>query len=167
LGPVPLEVLHHHSGHWAIWLLVATLTVTPLREAVGINLISWRKALGLSVFAWALVHTVLWVLDRPSVGEALAEVAKRPHIAVGMAALMGLVVLAYTSRMPVRRRMGPLRWRGVHRWIYGIAMLVVVHHVMSLKTLWQGTWAFQLVCVAFLLGWRFWRVWGPYRIKKG
>jgi sulfoxide reductase heme-binding subunit YedZ len=126
----PLEYITHETGDWALYLLCITLAVTPLRRLTGWNwLIKLRRMLGLFTFFYALLHFIafLWFDHFFDVAAMLRDVAKRPFILVGFTAFMLLVPLAATSTNAMIKRLGGKRWQWLHRLIYLIAPLAVLH----------------------------------------
>ena len=135
LGPRPLTEAIHQSGQWAVRLLAATLAVTPLRHATRWNkLISIRRMLGLSVFAYALLHLLLYIWDQH--GDLLhvaSEIVLRIYLTIGFVALAGLCLLAATSFDAAIRRLGAARWNRIHQVVYVIAVLGAVHFFLQSK----------------------------------
>ena len=133
LGVEPVKALEERYGLLALQLLVAGLAVTPLRRYLGLNLIRFRRAIGMMAFWCLCAHFLVWlVLDLQSPAQALADIVKRPFITVGMAGLALLVPLALTSTDRAIRRMGP-EWRRLHRLVYPAVALGAVHFVMQAK----------------------------------
>lgn len=133
LGVEPVKALEERYGLLALQLLVAGLAVTPLRRFVGLNLIRFRRAIGMMAFWCLCAHLLVWlVLDLQSPGMAAADIVKRPFITVGMAGLSLLVPLALTSTDRAIRRMGA-DWRRLHRLVYAAVALGAVHFVMQAK----------------------------------
>jgi sulfoxide reductase heme-binding subunit YedZ len=135
LGANPVETITHTTGDWALRLLLATLTMTPLRRLVGHPWpIRFRRMLGLFAFFYAALHVVtyLW-LDQGFDGPAILEdVVKRPYITIGFAAFVLLVPLALTSTRAMVRRLGR-RWQTLHRTVYAVAILAVLHYLWLVK----------------------------------
>jgi methionine sulfoxide reductase heme-binding subunit len=135
LGANPVEAVLHFTGLWALRLLLATLAVTPLRRLTGWAwLIRLRRMLGLFAFFYAVLHFAVYlVLDRElAFGEIVTDLTKRPYIIVGFAALVLLVPLAVTSTRGWVRRLGR-RWQTLHRLVYVIAILAVLHFCWLVK----------------------------------
>ena len=133
LGVEPVEVLEHELGEIALQLLIAGLCITPLRRFAGINLIKFRRAIGLLAFIYVTLHLLVWaVLDVQSLERVWADIVKRPYITVGMAAFALMLPLAVTSNNWSVRRLGPL-WRGLHRLTYAVGILGAAHFVMLSK----------------------------------
>jgi sulfoxide reductase heme-binding subunit YedZ len=135
LGANPVEAVVHDTGAWTLRLLLVTLAVTPLRRLTGwASLVRFRRMLGLFAFFYGLLHftAYLWLdraLDWPTI---IDDIAKRPYITVGFAALILMVPLAVTSTKGWLRRLGP-RWKRLHRLVYPIAVLGVLHYLWLVK----------------------------------
>lgn len=136
LGANPIETITRSLGTWTLNFLVITLCVTPLRRASGWAwLARLRRLLGLFAFFYAALHfaTYLW-LDQFFDWQAIAkDILKRPFITVGFAAFVLLLPLAATSNRLALRRLGGRRWQQLHRAIYPIAILGVVHYWWLVK----------------------------------
>ena len=162
LGTDPVKAGEHLLGEWTIYLLFASLSITPVRGITGWNwLARHRRTLGLSAFLAVVLHFVVWLfLDLQFVASAYVgwetletDLTKRPHIIVGMAALLLMTPLAITSTQGMIRRLGR-RWQRLHRLVYLIAVLGVVHWGMSVKKDLTEPVLAALV-LAVLFGWRF------------
>lgn len=126
----PLEYITHQTGDWALYFLCITLAVTPLRRFTGWNwVIRLRRMLGLFCFFYALLHftTFLWFDHFFDWSAMWKDVLKRPFITVGFIAFLMLVPLAATSTNGMVKRLGGKRWRWLHRLIYVIAPLAILH----------------------------------------
>lgn len=126
----PLEFITRGTGDWTLYLLCLTLAVSPLRRLTAANwLIRLRRMLGLFTFFYAALHftTFLWFDHFFDFGEMWKDVLKRPFITVGLLAFVLLVPLAVTSTNGMMRRLGGKRWQWLHRLVYVIAPLVIVH----------------------------------------
>ncbi|MBP0484405.1 protein-methionine-sulfoxide reductase heme-binding subunit MsrQ [Sagittula salina] len=135
LGVEPIKALEHELGIWALWLLIAGLTVTPLRRHAGVNLLKFRRALGLMAFYYVALHLATWLLlDVQILSQIWADIVKRPYITVGMAGFLLMLPLVATSNSRAIRALGP-RWRALHRLTYGVALLGALHFVMLRKGL--------------------------------
>lgn len=150
MGPEPIKALEHAYGEAALILLVAGLAVTPLRRFLGLNLLRFRRALGLAAFFFVICHVLVWaILDVQSVTHVWADILKRPYITVGMAGLLLLLPLAGTSNNRSVRRLGP-RWRRLHKLAYPAVFLAGAHFVMLRKGL-QGEPMLYLLGICVLL----------------
>jgi methionine sulfoxide reductase heme-binding subunit len=156
LGPNPAEALERQLGEYALKFLIATLCITPLRW-VGVNLIKFRRPLGLLAFAYVTLHLATWIgLDKAlRWDEIVADLYKRPYIMIGMAGFVAMLPLAVTSTNSAIRRMGPLAWRRLHRLTYLAALAGALHFVMLKKT-WATEPLVYLGVVVALLGARAW-----------
>ncbi len=126
----PLEFITRGTGDWVLYLLCITLAVTPLRRLSGWNwLVKLRRMSGLFVFFYASLHflTFLWFDHFFDVQEMLKDVLKRPFITVGFIAFVLLIPLAATSTNGMIKKLGGKRWQGLHRLIYLIAPLGILH----------------------------------------
>lgn len=135
LGANPVEAITHRTGDWTLRFLLIVLAVTPLRRLTGwTELVQTRRMLGLFAFFYATLHfSVYAFLDLGLDFSFLAEdIAKRPYITVGFTAWVLLVPLALTSTRGMMRRLGR-RWKQLHRLVYVIAVLGVVHFYWLVK----------------------------------
>lgn len=158
LGANPAEALIRGLGDWTLRLLCLTLAVTPLRQALGLNALArWRRGLGLWSFGYGCVHLLAWAwLDMGLDPQVIAaDIVKRPFIAAGMTALALMTPLAATSFDRAVRWLGGQRWRALHRAVYGIALLALLHFfwMRSGKRDYAEV-VFYAGLVAALLGWR-------------
>jgi len=129
LGADPGEALVHLQGEWALYFLILTLLITPLRRLTGISNLIWlRRTLGLAMFTYATLHLLSYLafLLEWRFEDLFDEIVERPYITVGALALLGLFPLALTSNTFARRRLGK-RWITLHKLVYPIAILVVIH----------------------------------------
>ena len=155
LGANPIQEVLHTLGKTGLNLLLLTLTITPLRRLTGLNwLVALRRTLGLSVFGYILLHAVTYVvLDQGLAWSSLlADVTQRPYITVGVTALLLLVPLAATSTNAMQRRLGK-RWVTLHRSIYVIAILGVVHFFWQVKVTTPEPLIYTFILIV-LLGFR-------------
>lgn len=136
LGANPVEAVIRGLGDWALRLLLVTLTVTPLRRLSGWHwLLRLRRMFGLFVFFYALLHVFgyVWAEQFFDLSAIFADILKRPFITVGFAAFVLLMPLAATSTNAMIRRLGGRRWQALHRLVYIIAVLAVVHFWWMVK----------------------------------
>jgi len=135
LGANPIEEIQNETGIWALRLLLVTLAVRPAKECLALPiLMRVRRMLGLFVFFYLLLHIFVYlVLDQFfDWQEIVKDVVKRPFITVGFTAFLLLIPLAATSTDKMMRRFGS-RWKSIHRFIYLISILVVLHFLWSVK----------------------------------
>ena len=143
LGAEPIKALEHELGQIALYLLIAGLSVTPLRRHLGVNLMRFRRAIGLLAFSYVCLHLAVWLfLDVQDAGRIWADIVKRPYVTVGFTAFVLMIPLALTSNDLSLRRLGP-RWRRLHRLTYGVAILSAVHFIWLSK-------GFQIEPLAYL-----------------
>lgn len=154
LGADPVRAFEHLLGLWALRFLCLGLVITPLRDLFGINLISYRRALGLIAFYYVLAHFAVYLtLDRGLILSSIAgDLLKRPYIMLGMAGLLMLIPLALTSNQWSIRRLGQ-RWNKLHKLVYPVLIAAILHYALSLKVL-DAEVAFYIVVGIVLLGYR-------------
>ena len=136
LGANPVEAITHTTGEWALRLLLATLAITPLRHLTGwVWLTRLRRMVGLFAFFYLVLHfTTYAVLDASlDLAYVVEDVADRLYITAGFAAFVMLVPLAATSTNAMVRRLGPLRWRRLHRLVYAAGICGVLHYLWLVK----------------------------------
>lgn len=158
LGADPVAGIEHFLGLWALRFLLATLAVTPLRQLSGLAaLLRFRRMLGLYAFAYASLHLAAYlVLDlRGYWALVFGEIVKRPYLTAGFAAWLLLVPLAATSTSGWMRRLGR-RWGRLHRLVYAVAVLAVLHFWWVVKADVREPLAYAAV-LSLLLGWRLWK----------
>lgn len=160
LGANPAEALIRSLGDWTLRMLCLVLAVTPLRVQTGTPALArFRRMLGLFVFFYALLHVLSYAgfdmgLDA---AEIARDIAKRPFILVGMLAFGLLVLLAATSFDRAIRWLGGKRWRALHRTVYAVAALAVLHFywMRAGKNDFAEVFVYGAILAA-LLGWRVW-----------
>jgi len=171
LGVNPIEAVTHRTGDWTLRLLLATLALTPLRRLSGW---AWplrlRRMVGLFAFFYACLHllTYLWLDQFFAWGMILEDVVERPFITLGMLAFLGLVPLALTSTRGMQRRLGR-RWKTLHRLVYPVAILGVLHFWWLVKADVREPLVYALI-LAVLLGVRlagWWRRGAAARARAG
>jgi sulfoxide reductase heme-binding subunit YedZ len=135
LGANPIQSFEHLLGEWALRFLIATLLVTPIRDLTRVNFYRFRRALGLLTFYYVLFHFLTYfILDRGMNLSVIAvDIFKRPYIIVGMVAFVCLIALAVTSSNRAIRALGR-GWSMLHRLVYLIAALGVIHFFMAVKS---------------------------------
>jgi len=167
LGANPAEALIRGLGDWALRFLCLALAVTPLRMGLGVPALArWRRSLGVTVWAYALLHAMAyaWLDQGWDMAEVLGDVWKRPFILVGTLAMLILSALAATSFNSAVRRLGAQRWRRLHQAVYGVAALSVLHFwwMRAGKNDFTEVWLYGAV-LAGLLAWRVWHHWHSLR----
>ncbi|HYE44544.1 MAG TPA: protein-methionine-sulfoxide reductase heme-binding subunit MsrQ [Caulobacter sp.] len=158
LGANPIEALIRQLGVWGLRFILISLAITPLARILRRpRLIRFRRTVGLFAFAYVLLHWTSYIgldqiFDWAAIGK---DILKRPFITIGMTAFVLLIPLAVTSTNAAIRRLGPVRWRRLHRLIYLIAPLGVLHYYMLVKADHRPPLIYATV-LALLLGWRVW-----------
>ncbi|MGV3743479.1 MAG: sulfite oxidase heme-binding subunit YedZ [Burkholderiaceae bacterium] len=130
LGANPVEFITRNTGDWTLYFLCITLAVTPLRRLIQWQwLLRLRRMLGLFAFFYAALHftAFLWFDHFFDLAEMWKDVVKRPFITVGFLAFVLLIPLAATSTNGMVKRLGAKRWQALHRAIYLIAPLGILH----------------------------------------
>lgn len=136
LGVNPAEFITRSTGDWALRMLLITLAVTPLRKLAGWSwLLRLRRMLGLFAFFYALIHFFSYVsFDHVfDPGAIFRDIIKRPFITVGFVCLVLMLPLALTSANAMVKRLGAKRWQALHRVIYLMAPLAVLHFWWMVK----------------------------------
>lgn len=148
----PVKEFEHLLGIWALRFLLATLAVTPLRDFAGINLIRYRRALGLLAFWYVVMHFLTYmVLDQNlNLAVIAADIAKRPFITIGMACLVLLLPLAATSNAWSIRRLGP-KWNRLHKLVYVIALGGALHFTMAVKVVTAEPFIYMVLAALLVL----------------
>ncbi len=160
LGANAVEAITHRTGDWTLRLLLVTLAMTPLKRLTGwVWPLRTRRLLGLFAFFYACLHfSTYLMLDQFFQWAAIVEdVAERPYITVGFTAFMLLIPLAATSTRGMMRRLGR-NWQRLHRSVYVVAGLGVLHFLWLVKADYREPIAYLLI-LSVLLGVRilFWR----------
>ena len=155
LGVNPVQYLLWALGWWALFLLAATLALTPLRRLTGRGWLQrFQRPLGLFAFAYAVLHFLCYaLLDQAGAwGQIPGDLLKRPFIVVGMLALLILLALALTSTRRSQMRL-KRNWKRLHRLIYLAAFLAVIHFAWKEKAGWKAprVLAFASIVAALLL----------------
>lgn len=163
LGPNPAEYLIRSTGELALRMLCLTLLITPLRVQLTLpELARFRRGLGLLTFFYAFTHALCYsLLDMELAWDDIAkDVIKRPFILVGALSFVLLSLLASTSFNMAIKALGAQRWRNLHRTVYVIAGLAILHFfwMRSGKKNYQEVMVYAAI-LGLLLGWRVWHRW--------
>jgi len=163
LGANPAETLIRATGDWTLRGLCLTLAITPLRVLLGWpELLRFRRLLGLLTFAYACLHLLCYIgFDMGfEWADIVSDIPKRPFVLVGTLAFALLLPLVVTSWNGAIRRMGAQRWQALHRSVYAVAVLAILHFwwMRSGKRLYGEVLVYAAV-LAVLLGWRLVRRW--------
>lgn len=135
LGPRPVDAAIHDAGSWAVRFLMIALAVSPARRIFAApKLILMRRTLGVAAFAYAALHLCLYIVDQKfNLLKVVSEIALRFYLTIGFITLAGLIVLAATSTEGAIRRLGAQRWNNLHKVVYPIAVLAVIHFLLQTK----------------------------------
>lgn len=185
LGADPVATITHFTGHWAMYMLLASLAITPIRRLSSKLgwLVRFRRMLGLYAFFYATLHLATYVFlfsgfdivtafdalkhgDIHTVAQQwrdvwphmLDDAKKRPFVQIGLLAWCILLALALTSPQRIMRWMGGKRWQTLHRTVYGAAALAVIHYWMVVKTGVLEPWKVTAVLVILLLARVIWQI---------
>ncbi len=135
LGARPLTESIHQFGDWTIRLIFIALVITPARIVLQWpTLLQLRRMIGVAAFCYALVHFSLYIVDEAfDISTVALEIILRIYLTIGFTVLLGLATLAITSTDGWQRRLGARRWQSLHRWIYLLALLAVIHFCLQSK----------------------------------
>ena len=134
LGARALNAAIHSTGYWAVSMLIASLMISPAKAILGMpNIIVVRRMIGNAALAYAAIHLTLYCADQNWRMLTVArEILVRFYLTIGFVALIGLIVLGATSTDGAIRRMGA-RWKRLHRMVYGIGVLGLIHFTLQTK----------------------------------
>ena len=134
LGPLPVKEALRHVGDWTIRLLVITLALTPLQRILNYpKIVLIRRMLGVTTFAYALTHFLLYIVNsKYDLAFVASEIILRFYLTIGFVALIGLSLLAGTSFDSAVRKLGK-KWKMLHRLVYGVAVLGLLHYFIQTK----------------------------------
>ena len=136
LGPDPADVLAAETGEWTFRFLLLSLAITPLRAVSGWGKVfPYRRTFGLFALFYASLHFLVYLLFLLQLrwSEISEDILQRPYITVGFTALLILIVLGATSTKAMMRRLGK-RWKSLHKLVYTVNLLALVHLVWILRT---------------------------------
>ena len=135
LGPRPFDEATHFTGSWTVRFILIALAITPARRLFKApRLILMRRTLGVAAFGYALVHFSLYVGgERLDLWKVASEIVLRFYLTIGFVAFVGLIALASTSTDGAVRRLGSVRWNRLHKFVYVIATLAIVHFLLQSK----------------------------------
>jgi methionine sulfoxide reductase heme-binding subunit len=158
LGANPQEHLIRSTGDWTLRFLCLTLAVTPVRVMFKLpTLQRFRRMLGLFTYFYVVLHLLSYSwfdqgFDWPEIAK---DIGKRPFILVGFAAFLLLTPLAASSFNKAVKAMGAKRWQALHRLVYAIAVLGILHFfwMRAAKNNFAEVAVYAAI-LAVLLGWR-------------
>lgn len=135
LGARPWDAAIHRVGWWTVVFLMASLAVTPLRRTLRWNgLAAARRMIGVTAFLAAALHLVLYAGDQAwNLLRVATEIALRFYLTIGLVALLGLAALAATSTDGMVRCLGGRRWQALHRLVYPVTALALLHFFLQTK----------------------------------
>ena len=155
LGPDPTGAIASDTGLSALWLLLISLAITPLRRlSPRLSwLIKFRRLLGLFVFFYATLHLLTYVAlySGFDVHAMIADIAKRRFITIGVATWLLLLPLAATSTNWAIRKLGGRRWNLLHKLVYLAAICAIIHYWWKVKPGVLSPAPFTVVLVVLLL----------------
>ncbi len=157
LGPNPIESLLHLAGEWGLRFLLITLAVTPLQVTFKwLWVAKLRRMLGLFAFFYACLHLIIWVvLDQGmDLSSAFSDIIEKKYITIGIISLLAMLPMALTSNRWSVRKLGK-RWKPLHRVIYPVSVLAVVHFLWQVRANDVAEPALYLGFLLVLLLWRF------------
>jgi sulfoxide reductase heme-binding subunit YedZ len=157
LGVDPAKVIEHELGLWSLWLLIAGLAVTPLRRFLGVNLLKFRRAIGVITFFYVLAHLLTWLVLDVQFQNVWADIVKRWYITVGMAAFVLMFPLVLSSNNWSVRKMGSAAWRKLHKLVYPVAILGALHFLLLVKGFQWEPILYALVILSLLATRMQWR----------
>ena len=153
LGANPVEMLTHETGEWTLRLLLLTLAVSPLRQWSGIAAIArFRRMLGLFAYFYVCCHFLVWfVFDHSlDVNDMIEDILDRPYITLGFCSFMLMAPLAITSNQVMIRKLGR-SWNRLHRLVYPVAILGVLHFLWLVKADYLEPGIYALILLLLLL----------------
>ena len=156
LGADPLKTLEHELGEYALIFLIILLSFRPIKRLMNLNLIKFRRSIGLLAFWYAVLHFLTYIiLDQQLIWDLLiGDLIKRPYIIVGVFAFLTLVPLALTSNAWSMRRFGKANWKNLHLLVYLSAILAALHYVLLVKS-WPIKPLLYLLVITLLITFRF------------
>jgi sulfoxide reductase heme-binding subunit YedZ len=157
LGANPQEALIRATGDWTLRFLCLTLAVTPVRVVANLpTLARFRRMLGLFTYFYVVMHLLAysWFDMGFDFADIAKDIAKRPFILVGFTAFLLLTPLALTSFNRAVKALGAKRWQALHKLVYGIAGLAILHFWMRAGKNNFAEVAVYAAILAVLLGWR-------------
>ncbi len=134
LGPEPVTAAIHSTGYYAVWILLASLVVSPWKAlAAAPNVVVLRRMMGNAALIYALIHLGLYAMDQQwRLGVIVMEIVKRFYLTIGFGVLVGLLVLGVTSTDGWARHLGGA-WKRLHRTVYVLTALGLFHYILQSK----------------------------------
>jgi sulfoxide reductase heme-binding subunit YedZ len=170
LGANPAEALIRRTGDWTLRFLCLTLAVTPVRQWSGWHALArLRRMLGLYTFFYGVLHFLCfaWLDQGFDLDAIVKDIAKRPFILVGTAALLLMLPLAATSFNRAIKALGAARWQALHKAVYAVALLALLHFFWMRAAKHNfGEWSIYAAVIGVLLGWRLRSWWLRRGVKR-
>ena len=130
----PIEEITNPTGQWSFRFLLLSLSITPLNKILPFSIIKYRRMIGVFSFFYACLHLIIFLIDQQfTPAFIIDDIIKRPYITIGFSAFILLFLLAITSTNKMLRRLGR-RWKKLHKIVYLIVLLVVVHFYWQAKS---------------------------------
>ena len=167
LGANPAEAIIRSTGDWTLRTLCIVLAITPIRVVTGVHSLAvYRRMVGLFVYFYASLHMLAyaWFDMGFEFSDITADIAKRPFILVGFSAFVALTPMAATSFNRAIRWMGSKRWQQLHRLVYLIAVLAIVHFFWMRAG--KNNFTEVAVYAVMLAGLLFWRLVRFYKLVR-
>jgi sulfoxide reductase heme-binding subunit YedZ len=161
LGAEPIKALEQELGEFSLNLLVLGLSISPILRFTGLNLLRFRRAIGVMAFTYVTTHFLTWlILDLQSVNQIFADIKKRPYVTVGFLGFLLLVPLALTSNNWAVRSLGRF-WPKLHSLVYVAAILGSLHYIMLTKGFQLEPLIYMAVIISFIAARmpKWWRSW--------
>ena len=150
LGAEPIKALEQALGEFTLNLLVLGLSISPILRFTGLNLLRFRRAVGVMAFTYVTAHFLTWlILDLQSANQIVADIKKRPYVTVGFLGFLLLVPLAVTSNNWAVRSLGRF-WPKLHSLVYVAAILGSLHYIMLTKGFQLEPLIYMAVIIAFI-----------------
>ena len=153
LGANPVEKLTHETGDWTLRLLLATLSLSPLRQwTAEAAWIRFRRILGLYSYLYCWCHFSIWFIADHSLdpGSMIEDIVKRPYITLGFSAFLLLLPLAVTSNQAMIRRLGK-KWKSLHQLVYLVLVLGVLHFIWQVKADYLEPGIYAIIAMILLI----------------
>ncbi|SMN00416.1 FIG001196: Membrane protein YedZ [uncultured Candidatus Thioglobus sp.] len=156
----PIEEITNPTGQWALRFLLLSLAITPLNKILPFSIVKYRRMVGVFSFFYACLHLSIFLIDQQfNLAYILEDVVKRPYITIGFSAFILLFLLTITSTNGMIRRLGK-RWKKLHKSIYLVSILVVVHFYWQAKSALDIEPMIYALITLFLLSFRVdWKKW--------
>lgn len=153
LGADPVRALEQALGLYGLQVLIVGLAITPLHRLLRINLLRFRRALGLIGFFYIALHMLVWlILDMQLFWQQIIrDISKQPYVALGMVAFVALIPLAITSSHAMVKRMGAKNWRKLHKLVYFAVIAGALHAILMVKAWPIEQVAYFIVIIVLLL----------------